>query len=96
MSMIERQNKTADGLRSRLFDMLDKVIDGKAKSAEVAEVCLLSQEILDTARLELDTAKERARMIIEERDSMSKATAMLTNTVSLIEDSIQEAELEEI
>ncbi len=52
------QNKTAEGLRNRLFDALDAFVDKKISTKEIEGVCYLSEQILKTANIELEFQKE--------------------------------------
>ena len=77
-SMVNRQNKTADGLRSRLFDTLDALIKNEVTPAKVDSVCLLSDQILKSAKLELEielekerVAKQNREMDMEEKDPVN-------------------------
>ncbi len=67
-SMIIRQNKTADGLRSRLFDALDGLIEGKVSTEEVSNICFISEQILNSAQLEFDIEIEREKNIRANRE----------------------------
>ena len=67
-SMIIRQNKTADGLRSRLFDTLDALIDGKISSEKVSNVCFISEQILNSAKLELEIEMSKEKIIKDTRE----------------------------
>ena len=66
--MIVRQNKTADGLRSRLFDALDGLIEGKVSTEEVSNICFISEQILNSAQLEFDIEIEREKNIRANRE----------------------------
>ncbi len=55
MELVTRQEKTLDGLRSRLYDTLDEVIKGKVKSDQVECICAISEQIVKSAKLEVDT-----------------------------------------
>ena len=50
--------KTADGLRDRLFDTLDALIEKKIGKDEVEAVCYVSEQIIKTAHIELEFARE--------------------------------------
>ncbi len=67
-SMVLRQNKTADGLRNSLFDCLDAVINKKISSKEVECVCAISEQIINSAKFELQIELEKERIVKEKRD----------------------------
>lgn len=54
-------NKTADGLRDRLFDALDAVIEKKISTKEVEAICYVSEQIIKTAQTELEIYREQTR-----------------------------------
>ena len=81
-------NKTADGLRDRLFDALDALIEKKIDKSEVEGICYLSEQILKTAEIELDIIRENHKAIDDERQHQLKikredreAKVMLTKTI---------------
>ena len=91
-------SKTADGLRSRLFDALDKVIDKTISPKEVEAVCFVSEQIIKTARVELEIAQEQNRADVnrrqheltlkrEERESIK----MLGNTIEAVIEDTEDA-----
>lgn len=55
MDIVIRQEKTLDGLRSRLYDTLDEVIKGNVKGDQVECICAVSEQIINSAKLEVDT-----------------------------------------
>ena len=87
--MIERQNKTADGLRSRLFDTLDSLIDGKIDSEKVSGVCFISEQILKSAQLEFDIEIERERTKKEKREFDRETAQNAKANIALLADSIE-------
>jgi len=60
-------NKTADGLRERLFDALDAVIEKRIKKEDVESICYVSEQIIKTANVELEIMREQANLKREER-----------------------------
>ena len=80
--------KTADGLRSRLFDALDGLIEKKISSQEVEGICYLSEQIIKTANIELelmretnkDKEAERHYLVTMKREE-KQAIALLQNTI---------------
>ena len=93
-SMVERQNKTADGLRDRLFDTLDALIDGNIDSEKVSGVCFISEQILKSAQLEFDIEIEREKSIKEKREFERESLQIAKQSISMLSDSI-EASIEE-
>ncbi len=55
MELVSRQENTLDGLRSRLYDTLDEVIKGNVKGDQVECICAVSEQIIKSAKLEVDT-----------------------------------------
>jgi hypothetical protein len=87
------KNKTADGLRDRLFDVLDGIIAGKLKKDDVEAICYTSEQILKSAQIELETFRERNKAVQAERDFQLKlakekedSMVMLSNILNEIED----------
>ena len=85
--------KTSEGLRERLFDTLDALIAKKIGKSEVEAVCYISEQIIKTANVELEFAREMNRakqdersyqlaMKREEKDSIK----LLGNAISYVED----------
>jgi len=60
-------SKTADGLRERLFDALDAVIEKRIKKEDVESICYVSEQIIKTANVELEIMREQANLKREER-----------------------------
>ena len=60
--------KTADGLRSRLLDALDSLIEKKMSPQEVESICYLSEQIIKTANVELDLMRESNKEKKNERN----------------------------
>ena len=54
---IDRQSRTLDDLRERLFQQLDKVADGKANSFEVGATVAIAHEITSTIDKEIQVAR---------------------------------------
>lgn len=63
-----KESKTAEGLRDRLFETLDAVIEKKIDLKDVEAICFISEQILKTARIEIDTMQEIARIEKQKRD----------------------------
>ena len=52
-----RQSRTLDDLRERLFNQLDKVAEGKANSFEVGATVAIAHEITSTIDKEIQVAR---------------------------------------
>lgn len=86
-------NKTAEGLRDRLFDTLDALIDKKIGKNEVESICYVSEQILKTAHIELEIAREAQRAIesnrqheLQTKRENREATLLLSKTIEKIKD----------
>ena len=89
----ERQAQSSAGLRDRLFATLDAVIAGEVGKDEVEAVCFVSQEILKSAKVDLEfeaMAQEKLKLLHKIEKEKGESVALLGN---LIEDSM-EAEVE--
>lgn len=62
------KEKTAEGLRDRLFNALDAVIEKKISKEDVESICYVSDQILKTARHELDVFIEFERVEKQKRE----------------------------
>jgi hypothetical protein len=67
-----RTEKTADGLRSKLFDTLDALIQDKISLETVEAVCAISDKIIASSKVELDIFRERERVAKELREDELK------------------------
>ena len=56
--MPKNNNATAEGLREILFDALNRVINKEITSKEVESVCFISEQMVKTARVELEIFQE--------------------------------------
>lgn len=86
-------NKTAEGLRDRLFDTLDALIDKKIGKNEVESICYVSEQILKTAHIELEIAREAQRAIESNRQhelqikrESRESALLLSRTIEKIKD----------
>ena len=84
MELMVRQEKTLDGLRSRLYDMLDGVIAGKVKSDQVECACAISEQIVKSAKLEVDTLLRLGEEKRTERISVNQNIGKLNNVIDSI------------
>jgi hypothetical protein len=91
----ERQAKSSVGLRERLFDTLDAVMEGKIGKEEVECICFISQEIIKSAKVDLEfeaMAHEKIRMqhmIEKERGaSISLLGSIMDSTFKVEEDEV--------
>jgi hypothetical protein len=85
----ERQAQSSAGLRERLFATLDAVIEGKVKKDEVEAVCYLSQEILKSAKVDLEFEDKALQKIeLQHRLEMERRNTveLLNNTIIEIDD----------
>lgn len=93
--MVNRQNKTADGLRDRLFDTLDNLIEDKIDVKVVESICVVSEQILKSARLEFEieleierVTKEKREFDREEKRLLKEATAKLLDVIDVVEEDV--------
>jgi len=80
----QRQAQSSEGLRTRLFATLDAVIEGKVEKEQVEAVCHLSQEILKSARVDLEfeeKAMDRLRLQHKLELEKNQSIALLTNVI---------------
>jgi hypothetical protein len=75
---------TADGLRARLFDALDGIINKTMEAKDVESVCYCSEQILKIARFELESTIEQHKIKMQDMDREEKATAMLAKTIEAV------------
>ena len=54
-NLVIRQEKTLDGLRDRLYGTLDAIIADKIPTKNVDCICAISEQIINSAKLEIDT-----------------------------------------
>ena len=55
------KSSTSEGLRERLFATLDGVMNGTVKKEQVEAVCYISQEILKSAKVDLNLRRQLKR-----------------------------------
>ena len=86
------KNQTAEGLREKLFDTLDALIDKKITTKEAEAVCYVSEQIIKTANIELEMYREHQKSIEADRTFQlqlkkeeKKVAAQLAETISMIE-----------
>lgn len=80
----QRQAQSSEGLRQRLFDTLDAVIEGKIEKEQVEAVCHLSQEILKSARVDLEfeeKAMEKLKLNHKIEQERQNSLALLSATI---------------
>jgi DNA polymerase III delta prime subunit len=85
----ERQAQSSSGLRDRLFSTLDAVIAGDIDKEQVEAVCYVSQEILKSAKVDLEfeaMAQERLKLQHKLEREKNEGIALLSN---VIEESIE-------
>lgn len=95
---MERQATSSSGLRERLFALLDDVIDGSAKKESVEGACLLSQEILKSAKIDLEYENMAQRKIkllhnleIEKAENVRMLGKMIETSLLEYDDDDEEA-----
>ena len=79
--LIKRTEKTADGLRSKLFDVLDALIEDKISIEQVEAVCAVSDQIIKSARVELEIQIEQEAIDQRKDDRLNGAVKMLSKTM---------------
>ena len=80
----ERQAQSSAGLRERLFATLDAVIAGEVGKDEVEAVCYVSQEILKSAKVDLEfeaMAQERLKLQHKIEKEKNESIALLSNVM---------------
>ena len=90
---MSKNNETAEGLRGILFDTLKKVINKEITPKEVESVCYVSEQIIKTARVELETYQEmnkeaenvRQHQLRMERER-NESVKMLSEAIDLVEE----------
>jgi hypothetical protein len=87
--------KTADGLRDRLFDTLDALLDKKISTKEVESVCYVSEQIIKTARVELEIAQEHNRASELKRQHELTMKREEKEVIKLLESTIEASVVEE-
>lgn len=78
---MENNNKTAEGLRDRLFDALDGIINNTIDTQTVESICFVSEQIIKTAKVELEIAVKNHEMYLEKKDREDQAVALLAQTI---------------
>ena len=79
---MEASAKTAEGLRSRLFDALDGLIDGTVPVEKIESICYVSEQIIKTAKIELETMIEVSKIKNEEHARIGQATEMISSVLN--------------
>ncbi len=89
--MAKNNNATAEGLREILFDALNRVISKEITSKEVESVCFISEQMIKTARVELEIYQEGNREAENNRQhqlriarEQSQSMALLGETIDAI------------
>lgn len=82
--LISGYAKTADGLRARLFDALDGIINKTMDAKDVESVCYCSEQILKIAKFELESTIEQHKIKMQDMDREEKATIMLAKTIEAV------------
>ena len=80
----ERQAQSSAGLRDRLFATLDAVIAGDIDKEQVEAVCFVSQEILKSAKVDLEfeaMGQERLKLQHKIERERNEGIALLANVI---------------
>lgn len=85
-NLIKRTEKTADGLRSKLFDVLDALIEDRITIDQVEAVCAVSDQITNSARTELEVQVKMEELLHIKEDRLNRAVTLLTHTIDGDED----------
>lgn len=86
---MSKDNATAEGLRSRLFDALDRVINKEITNKEVESICYVSEQIIKTARVELEIMQEANKNNENERQHQLKMSREQGNSIALLENVLE-------
>lgn len=90
----DRQAQSSAGLRERLFETLDAVIRGDIDKEQVEAVCFVSQEILKSAKVDLEfeaMAQDKIKLMHKLEQEKNEGILMLGNVIGDI-DAEQEKE----
>ena len=85
----ERQAQSSGGLRDRLFATLDAVIAGDIDKEQVEAVCFVSQEILKSAKVDLEfeaMAQEKVKLLHKLEQERNAGIALLGNVIEEVTD----------
>ena len=88
----ERQAQSSAGLRDRLFTTLDAVIAGDIDKEQVEAVCYVSQEILKSARVDLEfeaMAQEKLKLQHRLEKEKNESLLMLSNIIEEVEEVVE-------
>jgi len=80
----ERQAQSSAGLRDRLFATLDAVIAGDIDKEQVEAVCFVSQEILKSAKVDLEfeaMGQEKLKLQHKIERERNEGIALLANVI---------------
>ena len=80
----QRQAQSSAGLRDRLFATLDAVIAGEVDKEQVEAVCYVSQEILKSAKVDLEfeaMAQERLKLQHKIEQERGESMRLLSNII---------------
>ena len=82
-------NATAEGLRKILFDTLNRVIDKEISSKEVESVCFISEQMIKTARVELEIFQEQNKEAENIRQHQLRMAKEGSENIKMIRDTIE-------
>lgn len=78
--LIERNEKTADGLRDRLFQALDLVIRDEISIENVESLCALSDKIIDSAKTEIMIHERNQELDLKKRQAIDSTARLISSS----------------
>jgi len=91
--MSKNNNATAEGLREILFDALNRVINKEITSKEVESVCFISEQMIKTARVELEIYQEGNRESENTRQHQLRMERERGDSIKMLSESIDTLEV---
>ena len=91
---MQNKNATAEGLREILFDALNRVINKEITSKEVESVCFISEQMIKTARVELEIYQEGNKEQENLRQHQLKMEREHSDNIKMLSESIDTIEEE--
>ncbi len=88
-------NATAEGLREILFDTLNRVINKEITAKEVESVCFVSEQMIKTARVELEIYQEGNKEAENQRQHQLKMTREQGDSIKML-GSVMDGVVEEV
>ncbi len=87
--MTKNNNATAEGLREILFDALNRVINKEITSKEVESVCFISEQMIKTARVELEIYQEQNKEEENKRQHQLRLAREQADSIKMLGDAIE-------